>query len=159
MRQGEMDLNLVGTCGRTQLAGNIDIVAATADAMAAKAVTGVTKGGTLMMTIHQVNGDGAGPYLCDLDDKGDGSNFKGNLTVANQIPGANGLSQNKEQAFNITITLPPDMDCKGGSTMDVCIVRCRNNALAGPFGGCIAVEQTDKTGGVATAAAKAVKTT
>lgn len=31
------------------------------------------------------------------------------------------------------------------STGNVCTVRCRNNALAGPFGGCFAVQQTDVT--------------
>ena len=45
-----------------------------------------------------------------------------------------------------------------GSTGNVCTVRCRNAALAGPFGGCFAVQQTDTAGrndsspaGVATA--------
>jgi len=30
-----------------------------------------------------------------------------------------------------------------GSTGNVCTVRCRNNAVAGPFGGCFPVQQTD----------------
>ena len=29
------------------------------------------------------------------------------------------------------------------STGDICTVRCRNNAVAGPFGGCFAVQQVD----------------
>lgn len=32
---------------------------------------------------------------------------------------------------------------KTASTGNICTVRCRNNALAGPFGGCFAVQQTD----------------
>lgn len=32
-----------------------------------------------------------------------------------------------------------------GSTGNICTVRCRNNALAGPFGGCFAVQQVDTT--------------
>ena len=33
--------------------------------------------------------------------------------------------------------------CFQASTGNVCTVRCRNNAVAGPFGGCFAVQQTD----------------
>jgi hypothetical protein len=38
------------------------------------------------------------------------------------------------------------------STGNVCTVRCRNNAVAGPFGGCFAVMQTDTVVTVNTAA-------
>lgn len=145
IRQAEIDANIVNTCGRTPLAGNIDIGAVTEDQLAANAVTHVVKGGTLIMTIHQVNADGAGPYTCDLDQTSNAGQFKGNLTVTNNVPGANGLSQAKEQDFNITITLPPDMTCIGGSIGKVCTVRCRNNSIAGPFGGCVAVIQDDTT--------------
>lgn len=41
--------------------------------------------------------------------------------------------------------MPSDLACTGASTGNVCTVRCRNNALAGPFGGCFAVQQTDVT--------------
>lgn len=63
------------------------------------------------------------------------------LTVTNNVPGANGFSQAKTQDFNMTITMPTNMACTGGSTGNICTIRCRNNALAGPFGGCIAVQQ------------------
>ena len=43
----------------------------------------------------------------------------------------------------MTLTLPSDLACSGASTGNVCTVRCRNNAVAGPFGGCFAVQQTD----------------
>jgi hypothetical protein len=66
-----------------------------------------------------------------------------NVTVTNNVPGSNGLSQAQAQAFNITVELPQDMRCIGASTGNVCTVRCRNNALAGPFGGCFAVQQID----------------
>lgn len=45
----------------------------------------------------------------------------------------------------MTITMPTSLNCTGGSTGNICTVRCRNNALAGPFGGCIAVQQSDTT--------------
>lgn len=87
------------------------------------------------------------------------------LEVTNNVPGVNGFSQAKTQDFNITVTMPTNLNCTGGesllklmsphmsrrkanktcvaSTGNVCTVRCRNNALAGPFGGCFAVQQTD----------------
>ena len=97
------------------------------------------------MTIHQVNADGAGPYSCDLDETSNSGVISQNLTVTNNIPGVNGLSQAKEQDFNITITMPDNLSCSGASTGNICTVRCRNNAVAGPFGGCFAVQQTDVT--------------
>ncbi|KAM0321743.1 hypothetical protein ACHAPQ_009283 [Fusarium lateritium] len=39
--------------------------------------------------------------------------------------------------------MPDDLNCFGASTGNICTVRCRNNALAGPFGGCFAVQQSD----------------
>lgn len=42
---------------------------------------------------------------------------------------------------------------KTASTGNVCTVRCRNNALAGPFGGCFAIQQTDNAGRTNTSAA------
>jgi hypothetical protein len=42
-------------------------------------------------------------------------------------------------------------DFPTGSTGNICTVRCRNNAVAGPFGGCFAVQQTDGTAAVNTA--------
>lgn len=99
------------------------------------------------MTIHQVNADGAGPYFCDMDPTGNTLGATGQipLVVTNNVPGANGFSQAKTVDFNITVTMPTDLKCTGGSTGDICTVRCRNNALAGPFGGCVAVQQKDGT--------------
>lgn len=92
-----------------------------------------------------MNADGAGPYTCDLDPTGNSLGATGQtpLTVTNNVPGSNGFSQAKTQDFNMTVTLPADLDCTGGSTGNICTVRCRNNALAGPFGGCVAVQQVD----------------
>ncbi|KAK0725281.1 hypothetical protein B0H67DRAFT_658681, partial [Lasiosphaeris hirsuta] len=68
------------------------------------------------------------------------------------------------QDFNVTVTMPVNLQCTGGvypllppppppfqevanpsavSTGNICTVRCRNNAVAGPFGRCFAVQQTD----------------
>ncbi|EAA30796.1 hypothetical protein NCU06170 [Neurospora crassa OR74A] len=143
MRDAEIKANLVNNCGRTQLTGNIDIAENTEAALAEGAVTKVKAGSKITVTIHQVNADGAGPYVCDLDETSNSGKISQNLTVTNNVPGANGISQNKIQEFNFTVTMPDNFHCTGASTGNICTVRCRNNAVAGPFGGCFAVQQTD----------------
>ncbi|KAK3313070.1 hypothetical protein B0H66DRAFT_385205 [Apodospora peruviana] len=145
IRDAEIDANIVNKCGRTQLAGNIDIGENTENALAEGAVTQVKAGSQITVTIHQVNADGAGPYVCDLDETSNSGLISQNLTVTNNVPGANGLSQAKAQDFNITVTMPDNLSCTGASTGNICTVRCRNNAVAGPFGGCFAVQQVDTT--------------
>ncbi|KAJ4324538.1 hypothetical protein N0V84_003817 [Fusarium piperis] len=143
IRDAEIQANVVNQCGRTELSGNIDVGENTENALSAGAVTQVRAGGEITVTIHQVNADGAGPYVCDLDESSNANQISQNLTVLDNVPGSNGLSQAKEQAFNITIKMPDDLNCFGASTGNICTVRCRNNALAGPFGGCFAVQQID----------------
>lgn len=143
IRDAEITANIVNQCGRTELSGNIDVGENTENAISAKQVTQVEAGGELTVTIHQVNADGAGPYVCDLDESSNTNTNIQNLTVTNNVPGTNGLSQVKTQAFNITVKMPDDLNCFGASTGNICTVRCRNNALAGPFGGCFAVQQAD----------------
>ncbi|GKU05318.1 unnamed protein product [Fusarium langsethiae] len=143
IRDAEITANIVNQCGRTEISGNIDVGENTENAIAAKQVTQVEAGGELTVTIHQVNADGAGPYVCDLDESSNTNTNIQNLTVTNNVPGTNGLSQVKTQAFNITVKMPDDLNCFGASTGNICTVRCRNNALAGPFGGCFAVQQAD----------------
>ncbi|KAL1873038.1 hypothetical protein Daus18300_004180 [Diaporthe australafricana] len=143
IRDAEITSNIVNECGRTELGGNIDVGENTENALAANAVTQVSPGGEMTVTIHQVNADGAGPYTCDMDPTGNSLGATGQtpLEVTNNVPGANGFSQAKTQDFNITVKMPADMNCTGASTGNVCTVRCRNNALAGPFGGCFPVQQ------------------
>lgn len=67
IRDAEMKANIVNTCGRTELKGNIDVGENTENALASKAVTQVKAGSEVTVTLHQVNADGAGPYVCDID--------------------------------------------------------------------------------------------
>ncbi|KAM4067148.1 hypothetical protein HRG_001144 [Hirsutella rhossiliensis] len=131
IRDQEIKTNVVNQCGRTQLTGNIDVGENTENALAA----------------GQVNADGAGPYTCDMDQSGNTGIEFTNLTVSNNVPGTNGFSQAKAEAFDINVQMPDNFKCEGGSTGNICTIRCRNNALAGPFGGCFAVQQTDTKGG------------
>ncbi|KAI2463495.1 hypothetical protein F4781DRAFT_118960 [Annulohypoxylon bovei var. microspora] len=143
IRDAEIAANVVNECGRTELSGNIDIGENTENALAGKAVTQVKAGTQLKVTIHQVNADGAGPYACDLVEAGNNGLITQNLTVENNVPGVNGFSQAKTQDFDILVNMPDNFACTGSSAGNVCTVRCRNNAQAGPFGGCFPVQQTD----------------
>ncbi|KAI2605591.1 hypothetical protein GGR54DRAFT_448025 [Hypoxylon sp. NC1633] len=143
IRDAEIAANVVNECGRTELSGNIDIGENTENALAAGAVTQVKSGTQLKVTIHQVNADGAGPYACDLVEAGNNGIITQNLTVENNVPGVNGFSQAKTQDFEILVNMPDSFACIGSSAGNVCTVRCRNNAQAGPFGGCFPVQQVD----------------
>ncbi|OTA89066.1 hypothetical protein M434DRAFT_79846 [Hypoxylon sp. CO27-5] len=143
IRDAEIAANVVNECGRTELSGNIDIGENTENALAAGAVTQVKSGSQVKVTIHQVNADGAGPYTCDLVEAGNNGVISQNLTVENNVPGVNGFSQAKTQDFEITVNMPDSFACTGSSAGNVCTVRCRNNAAAGPFGGCFPVQQVD----------------
>ncbi|KAI1383940.1 uncharacterized protein F4822DRAFT_433890 [Hypoxylon trugodes] len=143
IRDAEISANVVNECGRTELSGNIDIGENTENQLAAGIVTQVSKGSSVDVTIHQVNADGAGPYACDLVEAGNNGIITQNLTVENNVPGVNGFSQAKTQDFVIRVNMPDNFTCTGSSAGNVCTVRCRNNAQAGPFGGCFPVQQTD----------------
>jgi hypothetical protein len=146
IRDSEITQNIVNSCGRTEIDGNIDVGGETEKAIVANKVTTVVKGSQLAVTIHQVNADGAGPYECDLDETSNGATNFVKLKVTNNVPGANGLSQAEATNFAINVQMPDNFNCVGASTGDICTVRCRNTAVAGPFGGCFPVQQTDGTG-------------
>ncbi|KAI0023896.1 hypothetical protein F4780DRAFT_28454 [Xylariomycetidae sp. FL0641] len=144
IRDAEIASNVVNECGRTELGGNIDIGENTENALAAGKVTQVQSGTQMTVTIHQVNADGAGPYTCDLVEQGNTGIISQNLTVEDNVPGKNGFSQEKFKDFEMKVTMPDNFKCTGSSAGNVCTVRCRNNALAGPFGGCFPVQQVDQ---------------
>lgn len=105
----ELNQNVVNECGRTLLAGNIDIGQNTEDQLLNKTVTSVTKGGNVAVTIRQGDANGAGPYSCDIDltSNADGISGQTNLTVK-ETDGANG-------DINLSLTMPADMKCVGGT--------------------------------------------
>lgn len=53
---------------------------------------------------------------CDMDPTGNtmGATGQTALEVTNNVPGTNGFSQAKTQDFNITVTMPTDLNCTGG---------------------------------------------
>ncbi|KAI5807573.1 hypothetical protein DFH27DRAFT_479298 [Peziza echinospora] len=123
-------------CGRTQQQGTLN-VPALVNALTALPI--VTPGGTLTMTLHQINGDGAGPYSCTLDTSGAGTAFNANqkLEVVTQVPGNNGISNAAKTDFPLVVKMPAAMACAGtagaGKVAGVCVVKCQS---ARGFGGC-----------------------
>jgi len=144
IRDQEIASGKAGPCGRTKLGGSTDIDAAMAAAMAATNGTlpSASSSGQVMMTLHQVNQDGAGPYSCDVSTDATGTNFVA-MTMDSNVPGIGSLSLATAQNFTLTATMPDGATCTGGPAGNACLVRCRNEAIAGPFGGCAIVQNSD----------------
>jgi len=141
------------TCGQTLGGGENDITAGTKAvlAMNGNQLPQISPGGTISMTLHQVNGDGAGPYTCQIDAAGDGSNFV-DMQVTTQVAGKNSRSNAKAVDLPLKAAVPAGQTCGGNvaGVNNVCMVRCMNAARAGPFGGCVPVQMA--TGGSTNAA-------
>lgn len=104
--------------------------------------------GTLQMTFHQVNQDGAGPLTAAIDATSGGTDpaaFK-DAQMTQDVPGIGigGLSGAQTMEFPIAVQMPAGMTCSGsvGGANNVCIARMANSALAGPFGGSVAFTQS-----------------
>jgi len=148
-------------CGETLGGGDNDLETGVKAVMAMSGgqLPQVSSGGQVMMTLHQVNGDGAGPYACQLNTDGTASTWT-NVQVAENVPGRRGNSRAKATDFPLTVSMPAGMACTGNvaGQANTCVVRCMNQARAGPFGGCVAVQQADgaaPAGGAAPAASSA----
>ncbi|EPS35529.1 hypothetical protein H072_11057 [Dactylellina haptotyla CBS 200.50] len=100
-------------------------------------------GGWIEIVVWQVNDDGAGPYRCRIDEGGDGTNFGPWVQVTKQPPGTQaghsvyGYGNNKRHLLRVQ--LPGNIKCgaKYGSYANICMLRCENYAVNGPFGGCV----------------------
>ena len=104
----EITANIVNECGRTLLAGNIDVGANTEDQLANKTVTSVTKGSTVAVTIKQGGTDGAGPYTCDMDLTSNSNGVTGQTALTVKETDA------KDGTISLSVTMPADMACVGG---------------------------------------------
>ncbi|KAF6798189.1 cas1 appressorium specific protein [Colletotrichum sojae] len=136
--------NQADTFGETIGAGDNDLETGTKTIMA---LTGdqlpqVRAGGTIDMTLHQVNGDGGGPYDCMINGDATGATWT-NINVLTTPPGQN--SRNRAGAmtdFPMKAQIPADQTCTGtvAGQNNICLVRCQNAARAGPFGGIVPVQ-------------------
>ncbi|ETS75697.1 hypothetical protein PFICI_12641 [Pestalotiopsis fici W106-1] len=163
IRTAEISSNVVNQCGRTVAGGNIDVGAKTEDALANGAVTTVTKGSSVKVTMS-VNSTTDTNFSCDLDPQGNvagatgqtaltqktantSKNSKNNKNtnrklVVRQPLFARAKNSNSANTMTLTVDMPDDLACIGASAGNVCTVRCIN---ADEVGGCFAVQQTDTT--------------
>ncbi|KAF2502769.1 hypothetical protein BU16DRAFT_554808 [Lophium mytilinum] len=134
-------------CGETLGAGDNDPETGTAQVLATSGGTlpQITPGGEVQMTLHQVNGDGAGPYTCMIDATGTGTQWESMQVTAN-VPGKKGRDNDGATTdFPLTAAVAANQTCTGtvAGQSNVCMVRCENPARAGPFGGCVPVQMAD----------------
>ncbi|KYK59099.1 cell surface protein [Drechmeria coniospora] len=104
--------------------------------------------GEISMVFRQINQDGAGPMRADIDATSGGTDPSAfqRAEVTQDIPGLGigGLSLATNTEFPLKVQMPPGMTCEAqvGGASNVCIVRVRNSAAAGPFGGSGAFTQS-----------------
>lgn len=104
--------------------------------------------GTVTMTFHQVNQDGAGPLTASVDPTSGGTDKSAfqSATVTQNVPGIGigGLSAAQTMDFPVAIQMPAGMTCSGtvAGVSGVCVAKLQNSALAGPFGGSVAFTQS-----------------
>ncbi|KAK6503903.1 hypothetical protein TWF481_008903 [Arthrobotrys musiformis] len=125
----------------------------------------VAPGGMLRVGFRQINQDGAGDQRgllkCRIDSQGNAKQFPVTLEVRNHVSAqyppcvgdAYGVSWHHNRECYIELILPKNLGCageykykKGGKehvVKKVCMIRCENNAVNGPFGGCIPVREKD----------------
>ncbi|PLB44104.1 hypothetical protein P170DRAFT_440483 [Aspergillus steynii IBT 23096] len=101
--------------------------------------------GIVTMIYHQVNQDGAGPLTADIDPSSGGTDPKAfvRAKVTQNIPGVAGFSTSSTMDYEVKVQVPSGVQCRGtvGSAKNVCVVRVRNTAISGPFGGSAAFTQ------------------
>lgn len=141
-------------CGSTLAGGSVNI--ANSLAAAEKAGNGqlpaLTDDLVVSMTLHQVNGDGGGPFTAMFNTDGTGRKWQ-NATVVTQAPGENGLLVGGPFNSLFEAQLPTGTKCTGGTNGNACLVRVSNGGAAvgaGPFGGCLAVQMPSGNGGNST---------
>ncbi|KAF7595535.1 hypothetical protein BBP40_005570 [Aspergillus hancockii] len=92
-----------------------------------------------------VNQDGAGPLTAEIDPSSGGTDPKAfkRAKVIQNIPGVAGFSTSSTMDYAVKVQVPEGMKCTGtvGAAKNVCIVRVRNVAISGPFGGSAAFTQ------------------
>ncbi|RYP52110.1 hypothetical protein DL768_002660 [Monosporascus sp. mg162] len=139
---------LFGGGGQETETAEETIVAASAGQGATAGLPTCADDGSITMTFRQINQDGAGPMEAAVDGTSGGTDPDAfvNAEVTQDVPGLGiqGLSLATNTDFPLTVQMPAGMTCEGsvGGANNVCIVRVRNGAAAGPFGGSAAFTQS-----------------
>ncbi|KAF5350276.1 hypothetical protein D9758_007808 [Tetrapyrgos nigripes] len=146
-------------CGATLQGGSINIQDGFTQALkeGSGSLPSIAADGSVTMTIHQVNADGGGPYVAEVNTDGTGQTWQ-TITVTQQVPGANGLLRGGPVDSQLVAVVPQGTKCTGGDSGNACLVRINNGGAgledsfangAGPFGGCVAVINNDGSTGAA----------
>ncbi|KAM0756518.1 hypothetical protein T439DRAFT_352194 [Meredithblackwellia eburnea MCA 4105] len=135
-------------CGATLRGGSINIAEnlVAAETQGGGQLPSLSQNLSITMTLHQVNADGGGPFTVMFNTDGTGATWENGL-VTQQAPGANALIRGGPNDAQFTAQLPSGTVCTGGSNNNACLIRLSNGGAgsiangAGPFGGCLAVQQ------------------
>ncbi|KAJ4152760.1 hypothetical protein LMH87_009280 [Akanthomyces muscarius] len=107
--------------------------------------------GEVSLIYRQINQDGAGPLTAAIDGTSGGKDaaaFK-SASMPLNMPGVgiSGLSVATNTDYPVTVRMPEGMTCEGeiAGVKNVCVVRIRNQAFAGPFGGAGAFVQSENS--------------
>ncbi|KAJ6790138.1 hypothetical protein PWT90_05313 [Aphanocladium album] len=125
------------------------LVADTAGNGATSGLPTPDENGILSLVWRQVNQDGAGPVSAAIDYESGATDYTAfqDARVTQQVPGLGllGLSvaTNTDYIFKVQTDMSKRCDGVIGNTTNVCVVRVRNGANAGPFGGCAAFTNRD----------------
>ncbi|KAH8911992.1 MAS3 protein [Coniochaeta sp. PMI_546] len=148
LRDGLLLTSRAGAGQKTPKGTKEAAVKASTGAAASSGLPTTADDGTLKMTFHQVNQDGAGPLTAAVDATSGGTDpaaFK-TAQVTTNVPGLGigGLSAATTMDFPVAIQMPAGMTCQGsvGGATGVCVARLQNSALAGPFGGSVVFTQS-----------------
>ncbi|KAF4627759.1 hypothetical protein G7Y89_g10398 [Cudoniella acicularis] len=149
-------------CGETEAATGVKVAMALSGSTLPQIST---DNASISGTFHIVTSDGAGPVIAMVDTTGQG-NFANaaKATVTTQVPGTKGnikkttkrwedlmiraglmkRATNINEDYPFAVAIPAGITCTGtvaGQT-NVCMVKISNNNAAGPFGGCVVVQQS-----------------
>ncbi|KFY95773.1 hypothetical protein V500_02661 [Pseudogymnoascus sp. VKM F-4518 (FW-2643)] len=103
----------------------------------------------ISLIYRQINEDGAGPLTAAIDPSSAATDWKAfkSAKVVNNVPGDSpvGLSLATNTNFAVKVQVPNGTVCEGkvAGLDNVCFVRLRNIASAGPFGGAGFFTQSD----------------
>ncbi|KAK4183444.1 hypothetical protein QBC35DRAFT_543047 [Podospora australis] len=145
MRDRDITSGRVGPLGRTgngraiNVANALSTFSASAGGNGNATLPTASADGVIELVYRQINQDGAGPVDAAVDGTSGGtqaSAFKTAAVITN-VPGRNGVSNVSNKDFTVQVQMPAGMQCTAtvGGVQNVCIVRVRNAAGGGPFGG------------------------
>ncbi|KAG8417613.1 hypothetical protein J3458_005107 [Metarhizium acridum] len=150
--QGIANLPIIGTLGMGGTPKTYPVETMNADMRGQGEKSGLPTAddnGIVNLVYRQINQDGAGPMTAAVDCSSGGKDPKAfqSARVVRDVPGAgvSGLSIATNTDYAMQVQVPQGCACSGtvGGQKNVCIVRVRNQALAGPFGGAAAFTQSN----------------